>query len=462
MPAAFTTLKLRTLDGTTLVADFMPAASATAGTPLQAGGWAPQVADEADNPLGSRSGWQDVTEEITFDVFGATALQLIANIKELLRRARNYWRKGTGQAVVLEVQIINSNLTSTLVALVKDGKLITPASYNDLSMVNDFAGLTLRVVRSGLWTTTTGTAASSATSANAPGPITITMPSAAPQPSPTVLELTGFNTATATTLATAVTLVAPSGLLTMQAASSLAPNGAFTSVVETAGNQPVNTNVLRFTPTSTALASTGFAVVTGLTGSARTFAIYATMRASSAVTYTVIPFLIKALTAGSGTVAPGTPVTFSGTAPTLVALGRITFPDPVSQPTLALQASASATGGTLDIDAIWIMAVDDERSTDIVTQGIGTVTLTTLFGASAQERVMFQHDPLNYRVPVKIGASTSTTAYMSLSYTGNAAILTQDTGIMVAFVGTQTTFWRQTGVTLSAAATRYTAYMVPQ
>jgi hypothetical protein len=194
MPAAYTTLEL--YDGTNTL-DLVDSDNYQ----LVDGGWAPRVPRRRRGIVGNQYIYEDVVEELTINVRGATATAVHANLAALanILEIAEAWNSGAlVDPVIFKVQPQGSDLTNPLQAVVVGGDdsnefLSLPVDYNDKLMVFEVSNVVLRFKRRIFLGDEDSDTSSAATN---PAIMTCTMSENLPIPSPTRIEIDGWPNST--------------------------------------------------------------------------------------------------------------------------------------------------------------------------------------------------------------------------------------------------------------------------
>jgi len=443
-------------DGTTTVTVQDGAGGAT-NYPLARDRWAPNVAPLRQALLGGWAPYDEVIEEQEIHVTGADTAAALANLRtlnNLLDQAERWRRHDPVAPVTMQFvpqgSTIHSSSGTKLVAVVL-GRAPGDTSRSALVLPQDTlaSGLTkyilsvrLRLYRRGQWL---GIAATGSGSSGANGTVHQVSFSGVPVVStPVTLTLKGFNTSTTQNLPASL-LLAAGGLnrVSRFEAESMTATG-YTSVADAANNASGG-SVLRYTPTGTAFATSGALSSVGL-DNCRRFAIYAVVRNNSGTTtWRVKALLHRNDTAGVTFETPEVLIDTSTTNPRVVFLGELVRPFDITDSTIqynkvALRIAASAASGTLDIDYIAFLALDDETSSAIA---LGAFSFANEFGGAAAAEIQIQDGSLTLQRPRVLASKPSGTPAMApLSYSGNIALYTKSTNYNALWMCPNGANWR--------------------
>lgn len=119
---------------------------------LRTEGWAPQIAQRNHDSIGGRGQYDDVTESLLIDIFGATLAAMLAAEVAISRLLDQATRFANGDTTVSPVTIaITMTGSAALSAMVLGGSLARPANFADRTVVNEIEGATLTIDRRGQW-----------------------------------------------------------------------------------------------------------------------------------------------------------------------------------------------------------------------------------------------------------------------------------------------------------------------
>lgn len=173
---------------------------------LKWGGWAPKVANIIYDGMGNKSVYEDVDEEMTITIKGATASAIMASAEVLVALVNQgkLWFDGRGQqgdpAIEIVYEVSDSLLTNPLQTYIigppSSGPII--AYPNHFDAIEDGLSLSpvkLRFKRDGAWYGDVDTKTHSAVTQN--GTAAITFDDLLSHPCPFTLQLDGMNTSNA-------------------------------------------------------------------------------------------------------------------------------------------------------------------------------------------------------------------------------------------------------------------------
>lgn len=348
---------LKITDGTTTV-DFLTDAA------YRVTDWSPAVAARQAGELGGRGPYGEVVEEMTLFIGGASAVAKLATLRRLIDQAER-WSRGEDVGVVT----IRYKLTAgseELLAVVHgppspgDEAIVLPARYSDAPTTAAIDPVTLRFKRGGLWLAPADTGSSS--NVQNPTVATVTLTGTAYADSPYRLSLSSMPwneevvwnslilAANADTAANAA-----KKLVIIEAETMAAGIGQPSSVSDTT-NKARGNSVLRFNFSSSGTIDGVAEDVSAATHpDARRWAVYASVRNNGATAYTV-----RAYGASGGRYAVTgpkiIPANFNDNDPAWVHIGYLSLRQQLK--TLFLSVKTTGTG-TIDFDAVALLAVDD-------------------------------------------------------------------------------------------------------
>lgn len=446
--------------------------------------WVPSIPTLTDATLSGRGPVNDTEEELPLIISGRTPAEVTVNrarLINLLDQARR-WKMGENVLPVLMKYVPAGSATYD------SG---TPLQAAILGRVGDDSGVPIsnfqktgdphmgwcqqvnvRLKRRGQWigsaesVTSTPAAGSGArhhmafsTSLSEFSPLKVTIdnltPGAALSMTPSFVMVARNKAGTST--------VAGS-YLQSYAAETMTATGW--TAVASAGNNPLGTNVLRYTPTGTTFVASGSLTLTSPLTQCKRIYVYATVRNNHATrTFQLGGQFISA----GGTQTLSLPYTFidaSIQTPRAICLGSMALPVDSNAlanatfPTFKLIAAVSSTSGspTLDIDNIVFIGAEDE--------GCNVMTLRA-FTMPNQSNIDLTLDPQSITMPVPTATLEYSTTVDFLGYEGNLwsnTILQRVTCLWLAVQGTNWRFANNANTlqTFTFTVTRRPAYLVPQ
>ena len=435
---------------------------------LLSDGWAPRIAGLRQSELGGAGEHEDVTEELDITITGATAGAALSNLNKLERlldQAERFWRGQRTSPVKIKYApkgATVSSLASPLQALIlgrpagdRAAMVALSPRFNKAGMYYVIERVRVRFVRQGEWKHTNTTASSAAT--NNGDLATINLTTALGVKSPTQLQWTNSYLG-----------IGPGLLFVSDQSDSLQVVNAesmyggvepgFSSVNDAAANAR-NTNVLRFTPSSTA----EFVVINGAGFSMHAdevvVGIWANVRNNSGTTVFKLRFWngLAPTVIDPATYTPWVTIDTSSLNPRWIFCGfmRVLYP----AATLGLITKASAAAGTLDIDSLVLYGVT-RQAVQVIELDEGSPNLIS--GPTSVD-----HRRLTHPAPAVTHTSTYT-RYQA--YNGDPFLATKSASIYALLLevgqAAAPNFWRRSagGAVLqnTFTATRTAAYLTPQ
>lgn len=428
---------------------------------LVEGGWSPAVAPRRRSELGNQGDYENVVEEITVNLTGASALTTLRQINLLLDQGRR-WYLGDSSATPVRLQARPDNSVTgvTLEAPVygtPDGAPIElPRSFNDYLKTQEVNEVTLRFVRGGLWfnpspeTQTTASFAPSSVSS-------VTFSNNIPTSSPVDLAIVPVSSVSSNTSVVATILYAPSTSDLTMHETFTSSTGSWSSVA--AAGDAKSGAVWRGT---FAAANTEYITVstpTIPTTSSRVFAYMLAMANTADVTLRVVArdsgdyhdiwqsstYTLKTI-GGFGT-------------PTLIALGVIPT-NGFSSIRLKIYAQSASTSASVDIDYL-VFQADKGSATGAIEINGG---LGPLGNASSQNNVItILNNPALYTTPyvIRHQATNQFTVptLQPLSYNGDAYIQSRGTTFAIMPFVKRSSFWSLVSINVTASVRRYASYL---
>jgi hypothetical protein len=434
-------------------------------------GWAPSIPVRMRSRMGGKGPYDDVSEELEYHVCGESAVETLANHAKLVRLLDNAdaWSDYvTGMAPVI-IRWAPEGASQALSCVI-----VGRANENDAAVMQPntmsrdlkgfmIAGVRGRFLRRGLWLGRQEQVSSS--SAANPNILTATFATSVDVASPVMIELGGFDPSVFASLSAGVLLIArSSSRLSIIEAEALTASG-YTSVADSA-NDARGGSVLRYTPASTSYANSG--QLTSGVLAWRRIGVYAAVRNNSGSTTWRIKCQLED-EAGNSDTTSETPIDTSTTNPRIVFLGVATLP--ASAHRFRFQIAASAASGTLDIDYVAFIALDEEPlgTTRVIEHG--DLTLTTAFGSSPVDLNLYVDDGAltqqKARVYMDEAGENGTEPFAPLDYQGDPFVSQLGTTISLIWLSTNSAAWCATnasGTPLSnnIRVTRKAAFLSPQ
>lgn len=464
MPAAYSTITIT--DGTTTAT-----LTDLTNYGLLTGGWAPQVPVRRASTLGGAP-YTEVSETIELDVFGATAAAALANLRilvTLIDTAERWYRGENTTPVTITYQAQGSDLdplTSLILGFEGDrGALDLPATFNDELMNYTISNVQLRFRRVGVWY---GDEESDGTD---PAEHPVVMPGAfaydSPVMTPVQVTITDLPDQTHISYYDAgFLLVAATDdrLQVIDATDFDFPGNGYTTDAD-ATRHPEGTGVLIYTPAVTTEVLSALGAIT-LPTTTRRIGIVANLRNTHATT----TFRVRVEVSGSG--GRGAVYTrpyivdTSTTDPRIVSLGTVLCED---ASLIRLRVTASAAAGTLVIDYLALVALDDPTSRMLA---IGPFTPTASIPAPEESGLTVDPQWLTARSPrVRLEGLSFADSYAIPDYwRGDAYLLSIGDAIAGVYCGRNASggYWGlydpvdAVNLETTMAFARQASYLVPE
>lgn len=437
--------------------------------------YAPQLGVLRDNELGGRGPYQDASDTIVVHVMGATAALAYAAadaLNKMFDTARRWWLDGNATPVILRVKAQGSAL-SPLRAIVYGRPIggprpITlPPTFNESLCKYIFTGMTLQFTRGGqLLDNTVDTAAS----ANATHPTihTCTLSNAAVQ-SPIDLSLSGLTAASVGFYQTGYCLIAPVGRLSLVEGeattnSAVGVGTAISSTQADAAAVASAGNVRRWTCAGfSGQIKNTWSIGGAIASSRQPIAVFAAVRFNSAV---ITSGTWQALGFHNGSVVDGTPkipIALNSSLPQIISLGLLQSRAGFDQLSLFFEGFFSS--GSVDIDYIAAISLDDEASRVIALSDAYAARMSSIAGATAVALEIRANALTDSAPAVRVTASGGIVEYFG--YGGDPYLVQIGTDVSMILLTTGgTALWRPAsgGAAISGVltASRRLAYLAPQ
>ena len=449
-------------DGTTTVT-FQDGSGGTPNWPLLNDGWTPAIAPLRRSPFGGQGPYEDVVEELTIEIRGATASAAYANLATLARLLdqAEQWAAGAPvAAVVFKNAPTGATVSSTAAPMQavclgrapgdESASIALPATYDEVGYNFVITPVRVRFWRRGLWLHGSQSAASSSTDNG--NIATVTLPAAVNTASPTQIEIDNVIVKIANYTRYVLLVVAEStNYLRVLTAESMA-SGPFTSVADTA-NFARESNVLRYTPTDTSIKT---AAAISLGGAVRRAAVFMSIRNNSSTA----SYKIRAELGVGGTpefTGPWTLVPAAASKPLWYFCGMIASDQPFQN--ARISAQASSVSASLDIDSIAVVDIQEGNAAVLAFAENGNTSVIL-------SDVLLRHGQLD-----RLAADIFVSGY-SFSWKSVLAFFTKSAALSILLLGVGSSptpdSWRQVNFTYTAVlanvftATRLPAYLIPE
>jgi hypothetical protein len=421
--------------------------------------WNPAVATRRAGEIGGRGPYNEVVEEMTLFIGGATALAKLQALQLLLEQAVVWSKGGTASSILFHYKATasSSELKTVILGPPAPGEPMIELPPNFSLAVNTQAiePVIVRFKRLGWWLG----ADDSNNSSSVAHPTTATIANFTDvnADSPVILKLNSIANAdhaknSFLLMASEVNTAGAANYIQIINAEILTTTN-WTSVSDTA-NKARNSNVLRYTPTLTTVSNGIQGAIT--TTSANRWAIFVNYRNNSAGTSFKIRGGIN-----SNLFTPFYVVPAGFSTPKWVYLGTVETPGSQLAEYVFLSAQASAASGSIDFDSIALLAMDKNGQAIAIQDGGGESAVSS--STVVDHRLLSYPSPLVYH----------NTAAAALNYTGNAilTIRPDDTAIAAAWLacgtGSEAAYWVPTNGSGVAYNTTFTAvqsvaYLIPE
>lgn len=310
--------------------------------------YAPSIAPLRPRTIAGGGDYAEVQDTIAVDVLGDTAASCAANYEELvdlIDQAGRWWDGESVNPVRLAGELQRSTVGRVYTSVLGAPSGQPPAQVSPEldAMLGRWVirGVQLAVIRRGRWLGPTDPNLTPTLTATNPAIGTITLAAGTPR-SPIFLSTVPTNGAAAAPQWVAISESAD-GIQIFDWSTRTAVG--FTTVADAANRPYQGTNILRYTPASTAYATSGAAALASATQD-QTYAVLAAVRTSGAQAFLVRPVI-------GGVSGRVTVIDTSPTTPQVINLGTVSI-GPSNTATVALQVAAVSTSGgpTLDISYV--------------------------------------------------------------------------------------------------------------
>jgi hypothetical protein len=135
---------------------------------LDADGWSPRVAVRRATVIGNQCPYENAVEEISISVLGSSPSNAISNLNTLINLVEQAARYANGDNVAaVTLQVEPQGVTAgQWKALVYSGEVDLPKNWADNLPTNEISGVSLRLMRRGLWYRSEYTSTTSSSTAN--------------------------------------------------------------------------------------------------------------------------------------------------------------------------------------------------------------------------------------------------------------------------------------------------------
>lgn len=423
---------LKITDGTTTI-DFLD--NVTGSYRITA--WTPAVAKPRANSLGGRGPFEDVAESMTLSVRGTGyhAAENLGFIQKLLEQAVR-WSQGDPVAPVLihyKATASSEELKTVITGAAGNKPLVElPPGFLRNPLVNIIDGVKINFTRLGLWYGPE-TSTNSGSTATAPNPRTVGIADLSTLGWPVKVRMEGISRTDTLwnnyiAISTTNTGDVSDARIKVLAAINLERTlGGFT-VISDSGQRPLNdSTVLRYTPTGTTPDYTATYSTSYISQSVRRWGVFVTCRNNHATT----TFTVTCYIHGKGVdVTTTRPYTVPGynvlQNENVHYLGTATIASGFDAVHLVVEASAAA--GTLDIDALVFVAMDDDKTSRVIKiNEMGSYIIATNDDLIIDHRLLEKPTPAVYM---------DETNDIIIPYIGDAAVHLKGQIAYCAFIAT--------------------------
>lgn len=427
-------------------------------------GWVPKKTKRRSDTMGNVMPYSEVDEELRFNTTGARAEESYA-----LMRAVDTMLDGVDKRypdlVILEYQPKGSVLPSPLRARVVARPEASALSkhFGRAGTVGEIGDTAIQLRRRGVWTAPGAYASGVQAFVDPPLVAGAIMPRH-DLLSPMSIDLGMGSPGELPTIPPSVVLIAndPHAIQLIHTGTTVLSFGApGFSVMPDTGSLAYGGSVLRYTPTTTQTVLSSEITLPGA-WRGRTWGVFAAVRVNGSSTY-----LMRAVANNRGRVAASDLETIEpGSGCKIVSLGRLVLDQPV-QSTLRIELTAMAASGSLDMNYIALIALDNEVNRDLVIPQ--AVPISAAFPLSdVPLHLSIRHDPQAWR-PEVVATSDEYDSAVAVPMRGDKALMHQGTQVAAAWLACAAngTHWRPTvnGTTITQSwlrARRFNAYISPE
>ena len=446
---------------------------------LTYGSWSPQVATKQTLLISGDALYTAVLETMTLNIVSNTsAADCISKLRaffNFLDQADRWYQGGYTNAVRVYYQPKGSTLSAPARALVishatdQAAMLSLPVLFDDVGTNYRINGVVLKFWRMGAWLCDTDIVSLGSTANGGISSIgTLSNGTGVCSPCDLLVSPAFDTTTQPSDIAASVMIIADaisgnSKIVSKRA--SLLSGGVYTSVAD-AANKPKFATILRYTPAVTTFVLSGLGTFTTIFS--RVIAIYATVRNNSATTQFRIKVRIYVTAAGSNyQETQEVLIDNSTTSPRVVFLGILGIGDTYTS--IAVNIAATVASGTLDIDNIVAVGIDDETTSILelpalnITNDVaaGAIVVQVDHNQDALDGTLFVIMP---QIPiVRYGGS----AGLNIGAIGRLPLMTLTDQKNFCWLMTRSTNWTfcdngGTIVSMTPSVTRQRAYLIPE
>lgn len=435
--------------------------------------WSPAVAGLRRSQLGGAGPYEDVSESMEIAVSGSTVgacMSYISTVTNLLQQSERWYRGENVSPVLIKyspkgapVSSAASPLQAAILGRAGDNFITIPPTLESNATYK--AGVQLNFVRRGQWVYQAST--SSASAASNPTVITVPLTTNITTPSTFEYYVAGLLNVPVSSPGLFVITAPSASYFDIFAGSAVSVSAPFTHVSGSAASA-YGGSVVRFTPANTSEQSISWDLSVSLTNTSGSFmrriAVFVIAANNSATTSFSMRMGFRNVNAYYSTDASvytqSTVIDTSTTSPRVVPLGIIHRGDGTLS---TLLVTASSASGTLDVNYIAIVGVDDQRvSIHQMTTGLNW----TITGTSAVAN--FNYNPITDLAPSFSGDGRDGTDAYGQQIAGYSYTTPVSSGSTISFLtlGTAGSKWVLASSagsvrSLTASATRFDGYLTP-
>lgn len=421
------------------------------------------VSHRKDATIIGQANYEPVLETLQLNIVGSSAADCLTKLRalyQMLDDSDRWYANQIVQHVIFAYQPKGSNASVTYQTLVignaTDEEILRLVpTLDDVGVTYRINGISISFWRLGEWLGETDTATSAGV---APGTIgTVTLAATAPIASPYDASLRKFDLNTQPSAIpnsvliladrstdSAFTAINSQYRLQTILGTNFAGGAGYSTPAESSANRAKSgTTILRYTPASTSFAQSGsFSIVTNFI-QGRNIAAYATVRNNSGSTSFRVKIGTQQIASAAGSVIFGQEalVDTSSLNPRIIALGTIQAINGYRSNTFVLSIAASAASGTIDIDQIILVAIDDETTSIIE---IGAFNPGTELNPTSNDiRIEIQHNqamPSGFTYPI-LPTQPQLSTYDAQVAGANFFFIPQVTALLPLYNKTTTIDW---------------------
>lgn len=451
---------LKISDGTTTV-DFI------ADSAYRVLSWSPAVAQRRQSGLAGRGPYDEVVEEMTIYIGGASALSKLATLQKLIEQA-DQWSRGEHLNVVYLHYKITAGSTEYKAVVFGppapgEAAIILPGRFDDGPSLSAIEPITLRFKRAGLWLADIGSDFASSSSADNPTTATIGLTGTANADSPYRLALTNmpWNEEVVwnsfVLAVTANTTANAAKKLIVRNAQAMAPGIGQPTAQSDSGNKARGGSVLRFNFSSPGTYDSNAENVTSLTlSTARRWSVFVNVRNNSDTTAFKVGLYGNSGGRYAFTGWKSVAADANNNKPYWMHLGWIAL----RQQLQFIYLSVTTAGtGSLDIDSVVLLADDDPISSRAIAILADETAVTGTSFSGTKQLILYHGLDLDIKPWIYFidGANL-----LSQEYAGDPVLFTRASEPAIAAMWLacgrwNTSYWRATDASGNVIGNVFTA-----